>query len=1147
MIEASLFAPTDGSAAGESAPADAARAEAAIELAARWLTEARRQPGDRRRRRRLGRVVNDDRALTLSIGLADSVLRAPDRRRAAHLFAGLIDRVGVPSTLSAVDRLGLRIARRIAPISPALVMPFIERRVRGESAEVILAAETTPLARHLARRRMAGYHVNVNVLGEAVLGEAEAVGRLAAITRTLERPDVDYISVKVSAIATQLDPVAFDDSVDRIVSRLRPLFASAAASSPAKFINLDMEEYRDLELTLAAFMRLLDEPQLERLEAGIVLQAYLPDSHAAFERLAEWSRARCGRGGASIKIRLVKGANLAMEHVEAELHGWVAAPYDSKADVDASYKRLVDRALQPDTAGAVRIGLASHNLFDIAWALTLATERGALDRVEFEMLAGMAVTEADQLRRQVGSVRLYTPIVKRRDRTSAIAYLVRRLDENTTRGNFLREAFSIEAGSPQFIEQADLFRAAVLARHGVSTAHRRRATTASTSDRFINEPDTDLVLPDGRRRVLDAVDAARSAPPFEVPVVIGGVAHTGANPESWFDPSEPRRLTHRFHVVDRSLVDAAIAAAANGEMEWHTRGADGRAGVLRTAADLMAAERATTIGAMVVDCGKTIAEADPEVSEAIDFARYYAANAMDMAAAVTQADGRPRGVTLVVPPWNFPYAIAAGGVLASLAAGNAVLLKPAPEAVRIGWLLADQLWRAGVPADVLQFVPSRDDDVGRHLVTHPGIDTVILTGSLATAELFMSWKPQIHLLAETSGKNALVITAAADVDAAIRDLVHSAFGHAGQKCSAASLAIVEAAVYDDPAFLRQLADAVTSLRVGPSWRPTTSIGPVIRPPDGPLLRALTQLDDGESWLVAPRVDDVNPRLWSPGVKLGVQPGSWSHRTEWFGPVLAIMRAPDLETAITWQNATDFGLTAGLHSLDPDECTRFVERVEAGNVYVNRQITGAIVQRQPFGGWKRSAVGPGAKAGGPGYVASLQQWRTLPDPSAPNPSADAAESFADAWTTNFSQGHDPTGLRAERNVLRHLPLPDGVVVRIGDATTPDQIELARLAASTTGTAVSFSSDTPRAIVDLVVESTNELGRRIVGRPPSRLRLLADVGDDALRRAAWRAGVTVDTTDLVADGRVELARWLREQSISITAHRYGSFNGAPMPRL
>ncbi len=1117
-------------------------AGAAVELAAAWLTAAHDDPADRRRRRRLGRVVTDDQALTLAVGLADAVMRVPDRRRAARLFADLVGRVGIPSSLGWFDRLGLRAARLAAPVVPALVMPVVERRIRNESADAILAAEPAQLADHLAARRRAGYAVNVNVLGEAVLGETEALHRLAAITRTLERHDVDYVSVKVSAIATQLDPVAFDDSVERIVERLRPLFHLAAAATPAKFINLDMEEYRDLELTLDAFMRLLDEPGLTGLEAGIVLQAYLPDSHDAFERLAEWARRRRAEGGAGIKVRIVKGANLAMETVEAELHGWVAAPYATKADVDASYKRLVDRALQPDLDGVVRIGVASHNLFDVAWALLLATERRAMGRVEFEMLEGMASAEAEQLRARAGTVRLYTPIVRRRDRTSATAYLVRRLDENTTRGNFLREAFSIEAGSPEFAAEAERFRVAVGARHTVPTV-RRRALRPVDGAAFANEPDTDLVLTEGRWPLLDAIEALRAAAPADVPVVIGGIAHTGSEPESWNDPSAPVRLAHRFHVVDRDLVDDAVARARAAMPAWRDRGAAGRADVLRAAAGLMSAERAGTIAAMVLDCAKTVAEADPEVSEAIDFARYYAASAESLAVGVTEAEGTPMGVVLVVPPWNFPYAIAAGGVLAALAAGNTVLLKPAPEAVRVAWRLADQLWRAGVPLDVLHFVPSRDDEVGRHLVTHDGIDAVVLTGSLATAEMFLGWKPGLHLLAETSGKNAIVVTAAADIDAAVRDIVRSAFGHAGQKCSAASLAIVEAPVYDEPAFRQQLADAVSSLRVGPAWETTTAIGPVIRPPEGPLARALTTLDDGESWLVEPRPDDDNPRLWSPGVKLGVAPASWSHRTEWFGPVLGVMRAPDLETALWWQNATDFGLTAGLHSLDPDECSVFVDRVEAGNVYVNRQITGAIVRRQPFGGWKCSAVGPGAKAGGPGYVAVLQHWSSAPSPDL---TERAARSYAEQWASVFSTPQDPSGLRAEHNVLRHRRLPHPVIARIAPTTPSQSVELLRLAARTTRASLEFSAAVAvDGVPEATVETVTELAERIDRERPSRLRLLTD-DDPVLRSAALAAGTTVDTARPVADGLIELPRWLHEQSLSVTAHRYGAPNGAPIPR-
>jgi RHH-type proline utilization regulon transcriptional repressor/proline dehydrogenase/delta 1-pyrroline-5-carboxylate dehydrogenase len=383
------------------------------------------------------------------------------------------------------------------------------------------------------------------------------------------------------------------------------------------------------------------------------------------------------------------------------------------------------------------------------------------------------------------------------------------------------------------------------------------------------------------------------------------------------------------------------------------------------------------------------------VSEAVDLARYYAgpgiAPLADLVAAGAHVVGR--GVAVVVSPWNFPYAIPAGGVLAALAAGDAVVLKPAPEARRCGWFLARRLWAAGVPPDLVQYLACEDGPVGRHLVTHPDVATVVLTGAYETAAMFLAWDPAMHLLAETSGKNALVVTGGADVDLAVKDLVRSAFGHAGQKCSAASLAILTADVYDDGTFLRRLAEAVRSIRVGEATDPDTTMGPLIAPARGALARALTTLDAGESWLVEPRRLDDEGRRWSPGVRLGVRPGSWFHRTECFGPVLGVMRARDLDEALAWQNGTGFGLTGGLHALDPEEIRRWLAGVEVGNAYVNRHTTGAVVQRQPFGGWKRSSVGGSAKAGGPGYV--LQLARVTP-PAGPVPAGHEVEACGRRW-------------------------------------------------------------------------------------------------------------------------------------------------------
>ena len=1067
---------------------DDARIAAASALAEQLLREADAQTrrSERRRARRLGRLLADPTGRELLFSLTDEVTRTPDPARAVKRLNTLLH-AGVPGSLGIVDRNGLKLAARTGRTFPRLVARVVEQRVRAETRGVILSAADPAFARHVARRAQAGLDLNVNLLGEAILGDDEADARLDAVCRRLRRADVTCVSVKISALCANLDVLAFDHSVDRICDRLRRLYRVALESTSPKFVYLDMEEYRDLHLTVAAFQRVLDEREFHELPAGIALQAYLPDSHDALANLIAWATDRHERGGAWIKVRLVKGANLAMEEVEAELAGWEVAPYPTKADVDASFKRMVDASFAATAAGALRVGVASHNLFDIAWALTRRDALGIASYVEIEMLEGMAPAQARAVRARAGSLLLYAPVVGADDYVAAIAYLSRRLDENAAPDNFLRALFSITAGSPEWKREDAKFAASVRAQSEVATAPRRSQDRRTEQRRFdpdspfANEPDTDFTVSANREWLAAHFAADR-------PAVL------------------PELVTRT------DAVDALVERAQTGAREWASTSTADRRRVLARAAEVMAAARGRTLAVMAYETGKTAREGDPEVSEAIDMARWagVSTHTLDDLA----ADGvacHPRGPVLVTAPWNFPYAIPANGVVGALATGNSVILKPAPESVATAVELVAQLHEAGVPPDVLQLVRTPDDDVGRHLVTHDGIDTVVLTGAYATAQMFRDWKPDLRLIAETSGKNALVITAGADLDLAIKDLVRSAFGHAGQKCSAASLAILEARIYDDARFLARIADAVRSVRVGPATALPTMTGPLVKPAADKLLRALTQLDKGESWLVEPRRLDGAGNLWAPGVKLGVRPGSFFHLTECFGPVLGIMRARDLDDALALQNAPEFGLTGGLHSLDPDEVAHWRDRVEVGNVYVNRHTTGAIVRRQPFGGWKHSAVGPGAKTGGPHDVLRFVRYE--------GGTADPAGSYEKWWQSRFRDAHDDSGLHAERNELRHRALPKVLVC--GDAP---QVDLVTPAARLTATPFE------------VVPADEQLAARVARSGASRLRTFVPVADD-VARACHDTNIVIDDTPATGHGLVELARWTREQAISTTLHRHG----------
>ena len=1107
-------------------PIDDALVARAEERVRRWAVRAA-PGGGSGPSARLAALMHDPSGVDFTLRFVDRVARPADDRAAGRALASIAGPgATLPGFLGVVDRALLRTGAVLAPRMPHVVVPFARRRLRALVGHLIVDADGRHLSRHLATAREDGVRLNLNLLGEAVLGEDEANRRLERTIALLRRPDVDYVSVKASSMASQLVPWDVEGSRDRLVARLLPLYRAAAEHGV--FVNLDMEEYKDLDVTVALFTTLLSRQELNGLEAGIVLQAYLPDSDEALAALTEFATRRVDGGGAPVKVRLVKGANLAMERVEAELHDWPQAPYRTKEEVDANYVRLLDRGIGAAHAHALRLGVASHHLHHVALALELAAARGATEQVDVEMLQGMAPDWARVVAADLPNpLVLYTPVVHRGDFDAAVSYLVRRLEENAAPENYLYALFgqgSAGGGPSTYVHR---FRASVRDRDAVPETPRRtqdraREEIGPRGPGFRNEPDTDPALAANREWFRRAVAAP-------VPAVTGR------------------------HLSDPEQADDVVRTAA--ASSWRDIPARERGRLLREAARALAAARTELLTVMVAEGAKTVAEADPEISEAIDFAAYYA----DRADELDPVDGRgaaftPDRVVVVTPPWNFPVAIPLGGCLAALAAGAAVVIKPAPQVRACAEAGVAALHRGGIPADALQLVHASEDDTGRRLVTHPDVDRVVLTGATDTARLFRSWRPDLQLVAETSGKNALVITPSADPDLAVADLVRSAFGHAGQKCSAASLAILVGPAGTGSAtgrrLRRQLVDAVATLRVGHGADPSTTMGPLIAPPEGKLERGLTRLERGERWLVRPKRLSGDGVLWSPGVRAPVQPGSWFHLTECFGPVLGLMYARDLDEAIAWQNATGYGLTGGIHSLDPAEIDRWCARVEVGNGYVNRHITGAVVQRQSFGGWNGSVVGPGAKPGGPNYVAQFGTWSDAPPRASAEPArrvrlvlgavdlpagdrewlGDAARSDAAAWRDEFSVEHDPTGLAAESNVFRYRSLPELVLVA-GEGATGREVARIVLAAACASVPVHLYGwpEPP-------LPGVNRHQGLPDPRPGTRVRVVGAV-PGGLRAAAIAAGASILDAPVVRDGRRELLTVVREQAISRTRHRFG----------
>jgi len=1153
---------------------------------------------ERRQQAELDRMLQtpSDKA-TLAL-MTDQAFRTSDPARAVEHLTYILDVQGVPRFFGPIDRTLMKGFQSFGGFVPGVALPLVKEHMQKETANVILPGEKEVLTHHLAERRTEGVRMNVNFLGEAVLSEAESERRLQQYLQGLQWPETEVVSIKISTLYSQISPLAREHTVSVLCDRLERLFRTADrapfvrpdGTSVPKFVYLDMEEYRDKELTAAAFMRTLDRDGLQHVRAGIALQSYIPDSFRTLLQLQEWARRRVAGGGGRITIRLVKGANMESERAESSVRGWPQAPYQTKLETDANYKRMVHEVMKPENLAAMDVGVASHNLFDLAYGLVLAQERNAMDKVQFEMLEGMANAQRRALFELSRNLLLYAPACRKENFINAIGYLIRRLDENTGPENFLRHAFKIEVDSPEWRQLEQGFLAAFDAIPRISDVPRRHQdrnhppvavpALARGWQHLECEPDTDFALPQNGAWVQQIIErwqprCDRAA--VQVPLVVAGEeVLEGRTVRDCLDPSRPGVVVGRYRqATDADVARAADCAAADPD-GWRSMPVEQRFELLGKVAQELRKARGDLIGAALADGGKTPMESDPEISEAIDFLEFYRDTARWWQQVPT-LKARPKGVVVVVPPWNFPVAIPCGGVAAALAAGNTVIIKPASDAVLVAWEMCQCFWRAGVSKRALQFLPCSGGREGRKLVNNPKVSAVILTGGTETALTMLDDNPRLNLFAETGGKDATIVTAVSDRDLAIKHILHSAFGHSGQKCSATSLLLLQSEVYDDPAFRRSLCEAVQSLKVGSAWELDTKMGPMIKPPSGDLETALKVLEPGEEWAVMPQPVDGNPCLWTPGVKYGVQPGSYTHMTEFFGPVLAVMRFERLSEAVALVNQTGYGLTSGLESLDEREWDYWKSHIRAGNLYINRVTTGAIVLRQPFGGMGKSGFGPGMKAGGPNYVAQFMDFADASaapvdgTPLMPTLASlcralqqqpqdgdarivAAALSYACNQREEFGAEHDHFRLVGQDNVRRYLPV-GSVRVRVHANDTDFDVFARACAAHVAGCGVVISAppglnsaairrleeltQSWAAAIEFVEETDAQLVQALRERQVDRVRYAApDRASLEVLQAGNAANGCVVSVPVSAEGRLELLWYVREQSISTDYHRYGN---------
>ena len=885
----------------------------------------------------------------------------------------------------------IRTGVRAAKIVPWISGQFLRWNVSGMARQFIAGRNPQDVMKTLRKRRAQGIGFTVDLLGEAVVSEQEAneyatrclellehLGREThgwtdPLGKNAELFPVVNLSLKISALYSQMNPADPADAIVHLAPKLRPILRRA--QELGAFVNFDMESYAHKNATLELFRALFTETEFRNWpHVGIVIQAYLRDAEDDLRDLLDWGRRR----GTRFAVRLVKGAYWDFEKIKSRQNGWACPVFLQKPESDLNFELLT--RIMFENESIVTSAFGSHNVRSIAHAQALADQLGIdRGRFEFQLLYGMAGPVKRALVEMGYRVREYSPVG---ELLPGMAYLVRRLLENTSNEGFLRAKFSENVSESELLrDPADLIAEGPNGARHVEVSGDGASLDTPPGDTYENAPLVNFVYQQNQDRMRQALEHVRTQLGQKYPLIINGEKVWTDKTIASINPSFPDNVVG--HVAEAGIPEAerAVKAARDAFEKWSRTSFETRYRLLERAADIMHRRRYELSALEVFEVGKAWAEADADIREAMDFCRFYAHQmrligrprlTQHVLGEESYQHYWPRGVAMIIAPWNFPMAILCGMTTAALVTGNTVIMKPAEQSAVIGAMLMEIFEEAGVPPGVLNYLPGKGSVMGAHLVDHKDIDLIAFTGSRevglriweSAGKTREGQRELKRVICEMGGKNAVIIDADADLDEAIVDTIYSAFGYQGQKCSACSRLIILEEIY--PRAMERLLNAAASLRVGNPEEPGITVGPVI---DGTAYkRILEYIDIGknESRLAFQRADVPQKGFFiPPTIFTNVSPKTRIACEEIFGPVLSVIRARDLDEALEIANGTEFALTAGFFSRSPANIERAKAEIVAGNVYINRSCTGAVVGRHPFGGFKMS--GGGTKAGGADYL------------------------------------------------------------------------------------------------------------------------------------------------------------------------------------
>ncbi|MEO6941600.1 MAG: proline dehydrogenase family protein [Terrimesophilobacter sp.] len=1106
-------------------------ADEAIATVQRWLsvTDVMVPPAEVA----LSKLLEADGGPQFAIDFIDGVLRPED----SAVAAANLERISraVPSSVRWHSEIGTLLVGGFAPLLPSAIVPLARESFIRSIAHLFVRLDVQDLGKQLTELlRRGGIRPTLNPLTATASGDREAQRQVDDVRELVERSDVDSVSLRLSAVLGRIRHIDLEAEVERAVELLIPLYESAGRSESPTLMVLEVDSFAELEPSLRVFERMLAlQPDLDM---GISLPAYLPDSLPALRRVIDLARTRRAAGGASATVRFTRGDQLGEERAIAASHGWPAAPFASRAEISGQFLRLLDFSLTPARTSAVRVISATEELFATAFAWRLARSRGVERRLEHEFILGSTSHYTDAVKRDVGGVRLNVPVVHAGQLPLAAAYLVRRI----------RDLAGIDGGVARadFRDPEELFLDAL-------AASRVKPVATNRTQEAVRSESADFTVAATREWAKGVLERAKNSATGEA-------------------------LLARSVIGNSSELEKLIQDVVSAGASWSERRGSTRATVVESVAEVLAEWRGLLVETEISESGVTMAEADGEVTVAIGLARRAASNARELDS-VTDAIVVPPKLVVVVVPRSSPITELAGKVFTALAAGSAVIVKTAPETRRSSAVFIDTLLAGGVPAGLVAVLDD-EGDLARELLSDARVDHILHAGSRHTAKLFHSWRAETPLSSTTGGRNSIIVTPNADLESAVSDIVDSALDHAGQAPTAASTVILVGSVGESARFLGRLADAVASVPVAAPGTPGAGLSALARPAGEREIALLDTLEEGETWKVRPRNMDGNGRLWSPGLREGVESGSPFRRLENRAPVLGIVCAHTLGDAIEIQNALGFGLAAGIHSLDALEVETWISQTQAGLLSVNRSMTTELRARVPMEGWNRSVVGIARAEGGQDAALALGRYEPvsrapgttvtldgLSDPVARFiGAAQAGLDFSEfdwiragarndelAWRSVYATSEIAQSA-VERTIRRYRPLP--VTIRLSEGAPVAHLVRVLAAATLSRAAVAVStpvplhdglitlfgeSDSPVGVAQVLVESDARWRARVQAGDiaTTRIRLIGGEAVILSRVMHGRSGIALHSAPVTTSGRIELLPFLREQAICINTQRFG----------